>query len=135
MLYLAAEAIVLLTLALVLGSRLPGIAAGAIVVVVFGLTWVAGVMGAIGAFFDTPALVEAAAASRFVVPIDGLWRGAVYSLEPQAVLAVIQSETQIPGQPVLRVRPADAGLPRLDGHLDRGACWRSGVWFLRRREI
>ena len=62
--YLAAEAVVLLTLALVLGVRLPGIASGAVVVVVYGLTWVAGVMGAVGAFFDTPALVRAADASR-----------------------------------------------------------------------
>src|SRR5206468_6516208 len=78
--YLAAEAIVLLTLALVLGARLPAIASGAIVVVVYGLTWVAGVMGAGGAFFGTPVLVQAAEVSRVIVPIDGLWRGAVFSL-------------------------------------------------------
>src|SRR5438093_1176287 len=74
--YLAAEALVLLSIALVLGTRLPAIASGAIVVVIYGLTWVAGVMGAVGAFFNTPALVQAAEASRVVVPIDGLWRGA-----------------------------------------------------------
>src|SRR6185369_4117558 len=90
--YLAAEAIVLLTLALVLGARLPGIASGAIVVVVYGLTWVAGVMGAVGAFFNTPALVQAAQASRVIVPVDGLWRGTVFSLEPPAVLLVFGQE-------------------------------------------
>ena len=67
------------------------IASGAIVVVVYGLTWVAGVMGALGAFFNTPALVEAAEVSRLIVPIDGLWRGAVYSLEPAAMITLFRA--------------------------------------------
>lgn len=85
-LYLAAEALVLMTLALVLGTRLPGIAAGAIAVVVFGLTWVAGVLGGVGVLFDSPALVNVSDASRVLVPVDGLWRGVVWSLEPGELL-------------------------------------------------
>jgi len=132
--YLAAEAIVLLTLALVLGARLPGIASGAIVVVVYGLTWVAGVMGAVGAFFNTPALTQAAEASRVIVPIDGLWRGAVFSLEPQAVLFAFQQETRFQGNPFF------AGEPPSLVFIAWTAVWMlavlgAGVWLLRRREI
>ncbi len=86
--YLSAEAIVLMTLALALGTRLPGIAAGAVAVVVFGLTWVAGVLGGIGIVFDSPELVTASDVSRFIVPVDGLWRGVVWSLEPGELLLI-----------------------------------------------
>src|SRR5437868_1410726 len=132
--YLAAEALVLLSIALVLGTRLPAIASGAIVVVVYGLTWVAGVMGAVGAFFNTPALVQAAEASRVVVPIDGLWRGTVYNLEPQAVLAVFGQEPRFQGNPFFASQP-----PSLL-YLAWAGVWIAivlgmGIWLLGRREI
>ncbi len=132
--YLAAEAIVLLTLALVLGARLPGIASGAIVVAVYGLTWVAGVMGAIGAFFNTPALVQVAEASRVVVPIDGLWRGAVFSLEPPAVLLVFAQETRFQGNPFFAAEPPSVAFLAWT-FIWLSAVLAAGIWTLRRREI
>jgi ABC-type transport system involved in multi-copper enzyme maturation permease subunit len=133
-LFLAAEAILLLTVALVLGTRLPGIASGAIVVVVYGLTWVAGVLGAAGAFFNTPGLVEAAEFSRVLVPIDGLWRGAVYSLEPAVVVAAFEQEAQFQGNPFFAAHPPSPAflvwtLAWIAGALAIGA------WLLRRREL
>jgi ABC-type transport system involved in multi-copper enzyme maturation permease subunit len=132
--YLAAESIVLLSIALVLGTRLPAIASGAIVVVIYGLTWVAGVMGAVGAFFNTPALVQAAEASRVAIPIDGLWRGAVFSLEPQIVLAVFGSETRFQGNPFFASEPPSAL------YLGWTVLWVAavlgiGVWLLANREV
>jgi ABC-type transport system involved in multi-copper enzyme maturation permease subunit len=132
--YLAAEAVVLLTLALVLGARLPGIASGAIVVVVYGLTWIAGVMGAVGAFFKTDALTQAADVSRIIVPLDGLWRGAVFSLEPQAVIFAVGQAPQIAGNPFFAAQAPSAA------YLAWSAAWiaillGTGIWLLRRREI
>jgi ABC-type transport system involved in multi-copper enzyme maturation permease subunit len=86
--FLSAQAIVLLTLSLLLSTRLPAIAAGAICVVAFGLGWMAGVFAGIGRFFDAGPLVAAAEASRWLLPSDGLWRGAIYGLEPPAVVLV-----------------------------------------------
>lgn len=86
--FLAAQAVVLLTLALVLSTRLPSIAAGAICVVLFGLGWMAGVFAGIGRIFDAGPLVAAAEASRWVLPTDGLWRGAIYGLEPPLAVLV-----------------------------------------------
>src|SRR4029078_9818934 len=43
--YLAAQAIVLMTVALLLSTRLPAMASGAICVVLFGLRWVGGGLG------------------------------------------------------------------------------------------
>jgi ABC-type transport system involved in multi-copper enzyme maturation permease subunit len=85
--FLAAQAVVLLTFAMLLSTRLPAIAGGAICVVLFGLSWMAGVFAGIGRFFDAGPLVGAAEASRWLLPSDGLWRGTIYSLEPQLVVA------------------------------------------------
>jgi ABC-type transport system involved in multi-copper enzyme maturation permease subunit len=85
--FLAAQAVVLLTFAMLLSTRLPAIAGGAICVVLFGLGWMAGVFAGIGKFFDAGPLVAAAEASRWLLPSDGLWRGAIYSLEPSLVVA------------------------------------------------
>lgn len=85
--FLAAQAVVLLTFAMLLSTRLPAIAGGAICVVLFGLGWMAGVFAGIGRLFDAGPLVAAAEASRWLLPSDGLWRGAIYSLEPQLIVA------------------------------------------------
>lgn len=132
--YLTAEAVLLLTLALVLGTRLPGIASGAIVVVVYGLTWVAGVLGAVGAFFKAPGLVEAAEISRIIVPIDGLWRGAVYSLEPQAVIALFEQEARFQGNPFFASHPPSPAFLAWTLLWIAGVL-AAGIWLLRRREI
>lgn len=86
--YLAGEAVVVLTLAILLSTRLPSIAAGAVCVVVFGLAWMAGVFAGIGSYFDAEALVAVAEASRWLFPTDGLWRGTVFGLEPPLVVLV-----------------------------------------------
>jgi ABC-type transport system involved in multi-copper enzyme maturation permease subunit len=85
--FLTAQAVVLLTFAMLLSTRLPAIAAGAICVVLFGLGWMAGVFAGIGRFFEAGPLVAAAEASRWLLPSDGLWRGTIYHLEPSLVIA------------------------------------------------
>jgi ABC-type transport system involved in multi-copper enzyme maturation permease subunit len=84
--FLSAQAVVLLTFAMLLSTRLPAIASGAVCVVLFGLGWMAGVFAGIGRFFDAGPLVAVAEASRWLLPSDGLWRGTIYSLEPPAVV-------------------------------------------------
>ena len=86
--FLSAQAVVLLTLALLLSTRLPSVAAGAICVVLFGLGWMAGVFAGVGRAFHADPLVAAAEASRWLLPTDGLWRGTIYGLEPPAVIGV-----------------------------------------------
>jgi len=86
--FLCAQAIVLLTFAILLSTRIPAIAAGAICVVLFGLGWMAGVFAGIGRFFEAGPLVAVADASRWLLPTDGLWRGTIYGLEPPLVVLV-----------------------------------------------
>ena len=105
--YLAAESIVLLTLALLCSTRLPAIAGGAICVVAFGLGWMAGVMASVGRFFDTGPLVAVADASRWLLPTNGLWLGTVWGLEPPAVVFVALGR----GGPAAQANPFFAPAP------------------------
>ncbi len=84
--YLAFQSIAVLTLALAFGSRLPGIAAGAVTVVLFGLGWFAGVLGNIAIAFGAAPLAGLGNVVRVLIPTDGLWRGVIYGLEPPMVL-------------------------------------------------
>ncbi|MGZ6338918.1 MAG: ABC transporter permease [Candidatus Limnocylindrales bacterium] len=81
---LAGEGLVLLTLALVFSTRLGPVAGGAIAVVLFGLEWMAGIMGGVGQILNNDALAAVAPVSRLVLPSDVLWRGTMFGLEPSA---------------------------------------------------
>ena len=90
--YLAGQALVLLSLTVLLSTRLPPIAGGAIAVVAYGLAWMAGVLGKIGLALGTTGLVTASDASRFLLPTDALWQGVVYGLEPSFVINAAEDE-------------------------------------------
>ena len=117
--FLAAQSVVLLTLALLLSTRLPAIAAGAICVVVFGLGWMAGVMAGMGRFFDAGPLVTVAESSRWLLPTDGLWRGVVYGLEPPAVVFVALGR----GGPAAEANPFFASAPPPTEFIAWSAVW------------
>jgi hypothetical protein len=80
--YLAAESLILLTLALVLSTRIASVAGGAVAVVAYGLAWMAGVLGGVGEAFDNDVLRTAGTVSRLILPSDVLWRGAASALSP-----------------------------------------------------
>ena len=89
---IALQAVLILSLTLFFSTRLPSIAGGAIAVVLFGLCWMAGVLGGLGVFFKADLVEQIAAISRVLLPTDGIWRGAIFALEPPVVIAVA-SET------------------------------------------
>jgi ABC-2 type transport system permease protein len=97
--YLAGQALVLLSLTVLLSTRLPPIAGGAIAVVAYGLAWMAGVLGKIGVAIGTTTLVTVSEASRFALPTDALWQGVVYGLEPSFVINQFQDEFVARGSP------------------------------------
>jgi ABC-2 type transport system permease protein len=117
--FLSAQAIVLLTFAMLLSTRLPAIASGAVCVVLFGLGWMAGVFAGIGRFFDAGPLVEVAEASRWLLPSDGLWRGTVFSLEPPLVVLAAVGR----GGPAAEANPFFAAAPPPAAFLVWSAAW------------
>jgi ABC-type transport system involved in multi-copper enzyme maturation permease subunit len=84
--YLFGEGLLLLTLSLLLSTRLSGLAAGVIGIALFGAAWLAGVVDSLGAAFNIDSLRAVGQASRLIVPTDGLWHGAIYHLEPDSLL-------------------------------------------------
>ncbi len=87
--YLFAEGSLLLTLALLLSTRLSAIATGVIGVALFGAAWLAGVVGTLGANFNISELETLGQVSRYILPTDALWRGAIYYLEPQSFVTQV----------------------------------------------
>jgi ABC-type transport system involved in multi-copper enzyme maturation permease subunit len=90
--YLAGQALVLLSLTVLLSTRLPPIAGGAIAVVAYGLAWMAGVLGKIGLALGTTSLITVSDASRYLLPTDALWQGVVFGLEPSFVINSVSDE-------------------------------------------
>jgi ABC-type transport system involved in multi-copper enzyme maturation permease subunit len=83
---LAAETVVLLTLALLLSSVVSPMASGIVSVGLFGATWVAGVVGGIGASLGNHGVERVGTVSRILLPTDGLWHGAMNAFQDPGAL-------------------------------------------------
>ena len=84
---MAAEAVVLLTLALLLSTVLSPMASGVLAVGFFGATWVAGVIGGIGEVVGNEAVARVGEVSRVILPTDGLWNGVMSALQHRSVVS------------------------------------------------
>jgi ABC-type transport system involved in multi-copper enzyme maturation permease subunit len=108
--YLAGQALVLLSLTVLLSTLLPPIAGGAIAVVAYGLAWMAGVLGKVGEAIGTSVLVTARDLSRVLLPTDALWQGVVYGLEPSFVINAAEGEFIGRASPFFAASPPPAAL-------------------------
>lgn len=95
---LAAQATVLLTLALLLSTAISPMASGVVAVGLFGATWIAGVVGGIGTAFGNDGVARVGEISRMLLPTDGLWRGAMHAFQDPALSAL---EASFDGHPFL----------------------------------
>lgn len=134
--YLYAEGLALLTLALMLSTRLSGMVGGVIALVLFGLAWMGGIVGGVGQAFDNATVTHVGTATKLLLPTDGLWRGVVYALEPAAVVAAARSA---PG-PAIAANPFFAAAPPPLPFVAWAIVWIGGVlalaiWSFRRREV
>ncbi len=120
---LAAQTVVLLTLALLLSSVVSPMASGIVAVGLFGATWVAGVVGGLGAALGNEGVERVGTVSRILLPTDGLWRGAMNAFQdPGALLQMGTGEEG--GFPFL----ADAALT--PAYLVWAAVWIAVIWGL-----
>jgi ABC-type transport system involved in multi-copper enzyme maturation permease subunit len=134
-LYVGAEGLVLLSVGLVLSTRLSGITGGVIALVAWLMGWIAGVVGDIGTGLQNQAVENVGIISHLLLPTDGLWRGAIYSMEPDALLATLRA-----AGPVGRANPFAAADPPAVGYLAWVIVWFGlvlalAIWSFRRREI
>ena len=120
---LAAQTTVLLTLAVLLSSVISPMASGVVAVGMFCTTWVAGVVGGIGASLDNEAVARVGSVSRVLLPTDGLWRGAMHGFQdPTALLQFGGADGE--AFPFLSVAPLTWA------YLAWAAVWVAMVWGL-----
>ncbi len=119
---LAAQTIVLLTLAVLLSTAVSPMASGVVAVGLFGATWVAGVVGGLGAALGNEGVERVGTVSRMILPTDGLWRGAMNAFQDPG--ALLQMGTGEQGFPFL----ADA--PLTPAYLAWAAVWIAIIWGL-----
>ncbi len=134
-LYVGAEGLVLLSLGLLLSTRLSGITGGVIALVAWLMGWIAGVVGDIGTGLQNQAVENVGVISHLVLPTDGLWRGAIYAMEPDAFLASLRAAGT-----VARANPFAAVDPPPTPFLAWVVVWFAlmlllSIWSFRTREI
>jgi ABC-type transport system involved in multi-copper enzyme maturation permease subunit len=134
-LYVGAEGLVLLSLGLVLSTRLSGITGGVIALVAWLMGWIAGVVGDVGTGLQNKAVENVGIVSHLLLPTDGLWRGAIYALEPDAFLATLRAAGT-----VARANPFAQVDPPPISYLAWVVLWFGivlalSIWSFRTREI
>lgn len=132
--FLMAEGTVILTFALALSTRLTGMVGGIVALVAFGIAWMGGIVGGIGAAFNNDAITHIGTVTKLLVPTDGLWRGAVWSLEPSAVIAANASGAALAANPFYAAEAPPVAF------LIWSLLWIAGVfivavWSFRAREL
>jgi ABC-type transport system involved in multi-copper enzyme maturation permease subunit len=134
-LYVGAEGLVLLSLGLLLSTRLSGITGGVIALVAWLMGWIAGVVGDVGTGLQNKAVENVGIVSHLLLPTDGLWRGAIYALEPDAFLATLRAAGT-----VARANPFAQVDPPPISYLAWVVLWFGivlalSIWSFRTREI
>ena len=93
---LALEVFVLVAIGTALSVRLSALAAGIVVIALYGAAWIAGIMEIVGIVLDNPGLERIGVVVSLVIPSDALWRGASYYLLSPVYAAATSPENGIP---------------------------------------
>ena len=133
--YVGLEGLALLSLGLLLSTRLSGITGGVIALVAWLMAWIGGIVGDIGTGLQNEAVQDVGIVSRLVLPTDGLWRGAINAMEPDIILAQLRSAGAF-----ARANPFAALDPPPTAFLLWVAVWFAvililSIWSFRTREI
>ncbi len=133
--YLVAEGVVIMSLTLLLSTRLSGMTAGVIALVLFFVAWMGGIAGTIGAVFNNAGIRNAGTISQLILPTDALWRGSVFNLEPAFYRAIVGGTGPAKGGD-----PFFVSQPPSVAYLTWAAVWlvlivAGAAWSFRRREI
>jgi ABC-type transport system involved in multi-copper enzyme maturation permease subunit len=121
LLLLAGQTVVLLTLALLLSTLISPMASGVVTVGLFGATWIAGVVGGIGASLGNDSVALVGTVSRMLLPTDGLWRGAMHAFQDPSALVQL-------GGDEAGAFPFLGAAPLTGTYLVWAAVWVAMIW-------
>jgi ABC-type transport system involved in multi-copper enzyme maturation permease subunit len=134
-LFILAEGAAVLTLALCISTRLSGIVGGVIALALFGASWLAGVVSAVGVAFENRTIENIGTVMGLVMPTDVLWRGAIYNLEPVALIVAQDAAGR-----EASANPFFVSSPPTTAYLVWSFLWIAGflslaIWSFQRREL
>ena len=133
--YVGAEGLALLSLGLLMSTRLSGITGGVIALVAWLMGWIGGIVGDIGTGLQNTAIENVGIISHLVLPTDGLWRGAIYAMEPDVMIAQLRAAGTIGrANPFAQVEPPPAAF-LLWVVVWFGLMLALSIWSFRTREI
>ncbi len=93
---LALETSVLVALGTAMSVRFSAIAAGVVVIALYGAAWIGGIMELVGAILGNGTLERIGVGVSLAIPSDGLWRGASYYLQSPAFVAANSVDSGLP---------------------------------------
>jgi ABC-type transport system involved in multi-copper enzyme maturation permease subunit len=133
--FVLGEGIVILTFAVMLSTRLAGMVGGVIAAILFGIAWMGGIVGGLGAAFNNATITNVGTLTKLILPTDGLWRGGVWSLEPSIVIA---AQSQL--GPASAANPFFAAEPPPAAYVIWAIAWIAAmlalaIWSFRSREV
>jgi ABC-type transport system involved in multi-copper enzyme maturation permease subunit len=138
LLYLIGHVVILLTLSIMVSTRLSGMTGGVVALGVFGLAWFGGIAAGIGEAFNNNTITTVGYLTKLILPTDAFWRGAVYSLQPAAEISLFRGAGN--AARAANANPFFAAAPPTDQFLAWTAAWMVAVlalacYSLRRREV
>ncbi|TMD04670.1 MAG: ABC transporter permease [Chloroflexi bacterium] len=86
--FLTLEGVVAITMGLLFSTRLAPMTGGIVATILLLVVWFAGIVGNIGVAFDNSNVAAIGSVSRLILPTDGIWRGALYYLQSEQLLAL-----------------------------------------------
>ncbi|HEU5286818.1 MAG TPA: ABC transporter permease, partial [Candidatus Limnocylindria bacterium] len=94
-----------------------------------------GIVGGVGQAIGNETAIRVGTATRLLLPTDGMWRGAVWSLEPATVIAGVSA-----AGPASAANPFFAAAPPEPVYLAWTVAWIAlglaiAIWSFSRREV
>jgi ABC-type transport system involved in multi-copper enzyme maturation permease subunit len=133
--FVAAEGTVLMTLTLLLSTRMAPMTSGIISLVGFFVAWMGGIAMGFGEAFNNSTITNIGLGSRLLLPTDGLWRAAVYEMEPNFLVNLAKlGGRAAAGNPFSAMDPAPLSLD-LYVLAWLAALMALGVWSFARRDL
>jgi ABC-type transport system involved in multi-copper enzyme maturation permease subunit len=108
--FLALSGVVMIALALLLGTRMPALAASIVAMVFFIIARLGGIAQSIGLHYGNGTVTNAGTITQLLLPSDAMWQAALYRLEPAAMIAAAGNSQQWPGPFFILAPPPPAML-------------------------
>ena len=81
---------------------------GIIVLILFGFVWIGVIARAVRTALKAEAVRDAGFISSLVLPTDGLWRGAIFNLQPSVLAEAASTNRAFAGNPFFAHEPPPA---------------------------